>query len=342
MPLNTIGEVDVNQQIEPVRWGVLGVANIATTKVIPAMQASELSPVGAIASRSLERAERAAGELGINSAYGSYDELLADPAIEAVYIPLPNHLHLEWAQAAARAGKHVLCEKPLAMTSAEARAMVETCEEAGVLLMEAFMYRLHPLWLKAKELIDGGAIGELRSVQTAFSYFNDDPSNIRNIPEVGGGALYDIGCYAVNAARFLFGTEPMAVKGAILRDPDLGTDVVTSAVLDFGSGQSTFFCSTQMEPDQRVDIHGTNGRIVIEIPFNIPPDIPTRLLLVSGGDPPVSPDVEIHEVPPENPYASQADAFSTAIRTGSPAPVPSADGVANLEVMERIFADAAS
>jgi predicted dehydrogenase len=341
MPPNTIGEVDVVQRIEPVSWGVLSVANIAMTKVIPAMQASASSPVRAIASRSLDRAQRAAAELGIDSAYGSYEELLADPAIEAVYIPLPNHLHLEWAQAAARAGKHILCEKPLAMTSAEARAMVETSDQAGVLLMEAFMYRLHPLWLKAKELVDGGAIGELRSVQTAFSYFNDDPTNIRNIPEVGGGALYDIGCYAVNAARFLFGSEPTAVKGAILRDGDLGTDVVTSAVLDFGSGQSTFFCSTQMEPDQRVDIHGTKGRIVIEIPFNIPPDRTTRLLLVSGGDPPVSPAVEVHEVPPENPYASQADAFSAAIRTGTAAPIPPADGVANLEVMERIFADAA-
>lgn len=330
----------MEQRLEPVSWGVLSVANIAMTKVIPAMQASALSRVGAIASRSLERAERAATELGIDSAYGSYEELLADPGIEAVYIPLPNHLHLEWAQAAARAGKHVLCEKPLAMTSAEATAMVETCEQAGVLLMEAFMYRLHPLWLKAKELVEGGAIGELRSVQTAFSYFNDDPSNIRNIPEVGGGALYDIGCYAVNAARFLFGTEPTAVRGAILRDPDLGTDVVTSAVLDFGSGQSTFFCSTQMEPDQRVDIHGTTGRIVIEIPFNIPPTIPSQLLLIAGGDPPVSPDLEVHEIPPADPYTIQADAFSTAVREGGPAPLPANDAVANLEVMERIFSDA--
>ncbi|HEU4895879.1 MAG TPA: Gfo/Idh/MocA family oxidoreductase [Acidimicrobiia bacterium] len=226
------------------------------------------------------------------------------------------------------------------MTSAEARAMVETCDESGVLLMEAFMYRLHPLWTTAKKLIDSGAIGELRSVQTAFSYFNDDPGNIRNIPEVGGGALYDIGCYAVNAARLLFGSEPTGVKGAIRRDPDLGTDVVTSAVLEFEGGHSTFVCSTQMESDQRVVAHGTDGRIVIEIPFNIPPDIPTRLLLIAGGDPPVSPHVEVHEIPPADPYTIQADTFSRAVRLGEPSPVPGEDSVRNLEVMERIFADA--
>ena len=341
MPPDATGEVDVEQRIEPVSWGVLGVANIAVKKVIPAMQRSALSPVRAIASRAFDRAEQAAIELGIDYAYGSYEALLADPEVEAVYIPLPNHLHLEWANAAAAAGKHVLCEKPLAMTSAEARQMTDASTSAGVLLMEAFMYRLHPLWSKAKDLVDSGAIGDLRSVQVAFSYFNDDPGNIRNIPEVGGGALYDIGCYAVNAARFVFGSEPHGVKGFIRRDPDLGTDVVTSAILEFEDGQANFVCSTQMESDQRVDIYGTTGRIVVEIPFNIPPDLPSRLLLISGGDPPVSPGIEVHEVPPENPYAAQADAFSAAIRSGSPAPIPPADAVANLEVMERIFADAA-
>ncbi len=330
----------MEQEFEPVTWGVLGVANIATKKVIPAMQGSALSPVRAIASRTLGRAEHAAADLGIDKAHGSYEDLLADPEIEAVYIPLPNHLHLEWVKAAAEAGKHVLCEKPLTMTSAEAREMIGVCESSGVLRMEAFMSRLPPLWKKVKDLVDGGVIGDLRSVQVAFSYFNDDPENIRNIPEVGGGALYDIGCYAVNAARFVFGSEPRGVKGFVDRDPILGTDVVTSAILDFAGGQANFVCSTQMESDQRVDIHGTTGRIVVEIPFNIPPDLPSRLLLVTGGDPPVSPGIEVHEVPPENPYATQADAFSTAIRTGSPAPIPPFDAVANLEVMERIFADA--
>lgn len=326
--------------MEPVRWGVISTADIGLRKVIPAFGRSELSRVVGIASRSLQPAEEAAARLGIPKAYGSYPELLDDPEIEAVYIPLPNHLHPEWTRAAAEAGKHVLCEKPLAMTSVEAREMIDVCATNDVLLMEAFMYRLHPLWQKTKQLVDDGAIGDLRSVHTVFSYFNDDPANIRNIPEVGGGALYDIGCYAVNSARLLFGAEPKRVKGSVLRDERLGTDIVASAVLDFGHGHSTFVCSTQMESNQRVEIHGTTGRIVVEIPFNIPPDRPTRLQVVSGGEPPVAPEIETHEIPTADPYAVQADAFSRAIRTSTPVPVPAEDAVANLAVIERIFADA--
>ena len=325
---------------ESVGWGVISTAGIGVTKVIPAMKRSELSRVEAIASRSLESAQSAATDLGIPRAYGSYSELLDDPDIEAVYIPLPNHLHLEWAKAAAAAGKHVLCEKPLAMTSDEARQMVQACDEAGVLLMEAFMYRLHPMWVKTKELVDGGAIGEVRALQTVFSYFNDDPANIRNIPEVGGGALYDIGCYAINAARLVFGSEPTTVKGVVMRDQSLGTDVVTSALLDFGGRQASFVCSTQLETAQRVDILGTDGRLVIEIPFNIPPDLPTRILQIAGGEPPVSPEIAVHELPPVDPYAVQADVFSKSIRAGTTLPVPPTDAVANMEVIERIFADA--
>lgn len=330
----------MEDRIEPVSWGVLSTADIGLKKVIPAMQQSEATRVDAIASRSPDRARDAAAQLGIEKSYGSYEDLLADGAIEAVYIPLPNNLHMEWTIAAAQSGKHVLCEKPLAMTSDDARTMVDVCEKAGVLLMEAFMYRLHPMWVKAVELVRRGAIGEIRSVQTAFSYFNDDPTNIRNIPEVGGGALYDIGCYAVNAARLTFGSEPRDVKGSIRRDEKLGTDVVTSALLDFDTGHATFVCSTQMEPDQRVVIHGTGGRIVVEIPFNIPTDRPTRILVISGGDPPVAPGMEVHEIPTANAYTVQADVFSRAVRTGSPVPVLPEDAVANLQVIERIFADA--
>lgn len=330
----------MGESIEPVKWGVLSTADIGLRKVIPAMAGAEVSEVLAISSRSQETAAAAASDLGIPRAYGSYRELLEDPDVEAVYIPLPNNLHPDWTKAAAAAGKHVLCEKPLAMTSDEARDMIEACAQADVLLMEAFMYRLHPMWQKAKELVDSGAIGEVRSVQTAFSYFNDDPTNIRNIPEVGGGALYDIGCYAVNVARMIYGSEPTAVRGAVRRDPILGTDVVTSALLDFDGRHATFVCSTQMESDQRVDIHGTEGRLVVEIPFNIPPDHPTRILHVAGGDPPVAPAIEVHEIPTSNQYAIQADAFSTAIRSGTAVPVPPEDAVANLEVIERIFADA--
>lgn len=341
MPCPSNEGVVVAQSVEPVSWGMLSTANIGLTKVVPAMQSSELSRVVGIASRDLEKGQRAANDLGIEQAYGSYEDLLSDPEIEAVYIPLPNHMHLEWTAAAARSGKHVLCEKPIAMTSDDARRMVEVCEEENVLLMEAFMYRLHPMWQKVVALIDAGVIGELTAIQMVFSYFNDDPTNIRNIPEVGGGAVYDIGCYAVNTARMLFRSEPTEVKASIKRDVTLGTDVVTSAILDFDGRHASFVCSTQMEPDQRVVIYGTTGRIVVEIPFNIPPDRPTRVLEISGGEPPVDPGIAVHEIPEADPYAVQADAFSTAIRTGSPVPLPPEDAVANMEVIERIFADAA-
>ena len=326
----------------PVSWGILSTAHIGLEKVIPAMQASHSSRVDAIASRSPGTAAEAARALDIPKAYGSYEELLDDDDIEAVYIPLPNHLHAEWTLAAARAGKHILCEKPLAMTSADARSMIDACEEAGVKLMEAFMYRLHPLWKEVKGLVDRGAIGELSVVDTVFSYYNDDPANIRNIPEVGGGALYDIGCYAVNASRLLFGSEPNEVSASIRRDETMGVDVVTAAIMRFGAGTATFVCSTRMEPDQRVVVYGTEGRLVVEIPFNIPPDRPTRILEVKGGAPPVAPGIVVHEIPTTDPYTAQADAFATAIREDGPVPTPIWDAVANLEVIERIFAEAGS
>jgi len=325
----------VAEDIEKVSWGILSTADIGLTKVIPAMLRSELSKVDAIASRSSDRAAGAAARLGIPRSYGSYEELLADPDIEAVYVPLPNHMHAEWTIAAAEAGKHVLCEKPLAMSSEVAREMVEACGRFGVKLMEAFMYRLHPLWKTAFEMVGSGAIGELRSLQAVFSYFNDDPTNIRNIPSIGGGALYDIGCYPINAARLLFGSEPTDVKGSIRRDPGLGTDILTSAVLDFGGRHASFICSTQMEPDQRVDIYGTGGRLTLEIPFNIPPDVPARLFAHIAGSPP-----EVHEMPVADQYTIQADAFSRAIRENEQVPVAPTDAVANLEVIERIFDDA--
>ncbi len=328
------------EEISPVRWGVLGVAHIAMTKVIPAMQGSEMSVVHAIASRSSDRAARAAGELGIPKSHGSYEELLNDPEIEAVYIPLPNHLHMEWTMAAADAGKHVLCEKPMALTSADARRMVDHCSAAGVELMEAFMYRLHPLWVEVRRMVNDGLIGDVLAIQSFFSYHNVNPDDIRNIPEFGGGALYDIGCYPVNMARMLFASQPTGVQASIRRDPTFGTDVVTSAVLDFAGRHLTFTCSTQLEDDQRVSIVGTEGRLVVEIPFNIPPDLPGRILHVHGGDPPASPHVEVHEIDPADQYGVQADAFSAAIRQGTAVPIPPEDAVENLVVMEQIFAAA--
>jgi predicted dehydrogenase len=325
-----------------VRWGVLGCADIAVNKVIPAMKAAALCDVVAIASRSADRARATADELGIPTSHGGYQALLDDPEVEAVYIPLPNHLHAEWAVAAAGAGKHVLCEKPMAMTSVQAREMIEAADRAGVKLMEAFMYRLHPLWVEVRRLIDDGAIGELLAVQSFFSYHNDDLGDIRNQVQAGGGSLYDVGCYPVNVARMLFGSEPTDVMAAIRRDPESGTDVLTSVVLDFDGRHGTFTCSTRLEDDQRVHVQGTEGRLLVEIPYNIPNDRPTRVLAVAGGDPPVEPGVVVHQVPAADQYGVQADAFSLAIREDTSVPTPPEDAVANLEVIERIFADAAA
>ena len=299
-----------------------------------------MSLVEAIASRTQSKAAAAAEELGIPKAYGSYEALLADPTIEAVYIPLPNHLHLDWTLAAAAAGKHVLCEKPLALSSTDARRMIDASNQAGVILMEAFMYRLHPLWQEVRRLIGAGTIGELVAFQSFFSYRNLDPTDIRNQVTTGGGALLDIGCYPVNAARMLFGSEPGEVKALIRRHPDFGTDVITSALLDFGSRHATFTVSTMLEPHQRVDLVGSEGRLRIEIPFNIPPDRPNRIAIFAGGRPPVDPGVKVVEIPTSDQYGVQADAFAAAVRSGGPVPTDPIDAVRNLEVLERIVDDA--
>ena len=323
------------------RWGVLSTASIAVGKVIPGLRRAERAEVVAIGSRDAATAERRAAELGIPRAHGSYEAVLADDEVEAVYIPLPNHLHAEWTIASLRAGKHVLCEKPLAMTAADARRMAEAADSAGLVLMEAFMYRHHPSWLGARAHLRAGRIGELRAVQTWFSFYNDDPTNIRNIVETGGGALYDIGCYGVDLSRMLFEAEPARVLGSVVRDPVTGTDVVTAAILEFEAGLATFACSTRSEDDQRVDLYGTTGRISIEIPFNIPPDRPTRITITAGGDPPVAPASEVIEFPAADPYAAEADAFAAAVLDGAAHPLPPSGAVANLEVIERIFASAA-
>jgi len=323
--------------VHELRWGVLSTASIAREKVIPGIRGADRCTIVAIASRDLERAQVVAAEQGIPTAHGSYEALLADRTVDAVYIPLPNHLHAEWAIAAARAGKHVLCEKPLAMTSADAERMIEAASAAGVLLMEAFMYRLHPSWVAALRLVADGRIGRLTAVQSWFSYFNDDAGNIRNIREAGGGALFDIGCYNVNLSRLLFGTEPRRVESSIVRDPATGVDVLTSALLEFDGGVATFTCSTRAEDDQRVHIYGTDGRIEIDIPFNIPPDRPTRIRLSHGGEPPVSPATEVLTFEAADPYGVEAAAFAAAVLDGTPLPVPPSDAVANLRVIERIF-----
>ena len=323
--------------MDELRWGILSTANIATEKVIPGILKAARCRIAAVGSRDEERARAVAARYDIAHVHGSYEALLADPDVDAVYIPLPNHLHAEWTIAAARAGKHVLCEKPLAMTATDAQAMVEACEAEGVRLMEAFMYRHHPSWQAVKALVASGRIGRLTSVQSWFSYYNDDPSNIRNMREAGGGALFDIGCYSVNLSRFLFDGEPGRVEASITRDPATNVDVLTSALLEFGDGIATFTCSTRAEDDQRVHVYGTDGRISIGIPFNIPPDRPTEIYVTAGGDPPVAPATETIRFDTKDPYTAEAEAFAAAILDDLATPTPAQDAIANLRVIERIF-----
>jgi len=322
-----------------IRWGILSTANIGVKKVIPAMQRGQFSEVAAIASRDLARARHAATSLGIPAAYGSYQELLADPAIDAIYNPLPNQLHVPWTARAAEAGKHVLCEKPLAMNADEARTLLAVRDRTGVLIGEAFMIRTHPQWLRARRLIDQGRIGPLRAVMALFSYFNVDPANIRNQPQTGGGALYDIGCYCIQAARTGFAREPTRAVAHIDRDPRLGTDRLTSAILEFPQGHAVFTCSTQLVPYQRVQFLGTKGRIEIEIPFNAPPDRPTRLFLDDGRDI-FGAGIATETFPIVDQYTLQGDAFSRAILDGTPVPVSLEDGIANMSVIDAVFRSA--
>lgn len=319
------------------RWGILSTAKIGRTKVIPGIQSAPRCEVVGIASRDAELAKRVAADLSIQRAFGSYEDLLAADDIDAVYIPLPNHMHAEWTIAAARAGKHVLCEKPLAMNASEAQEMADVCSGEGVKLMEAFMYRLHPSWVAVRELVASRRIGQLCAVQSWFSYFNDDPTNIRNIAESGGGALYDIGCYNVNASRMIFGSEPVRVQASVDRDPVMGVDVMTSAILEFDEGVATFTCSTRAEPDQRVHVYGTEGRISVGIPFNIPPELPTEVFVTAGGMPPVSPNTEVLTFDPADQYALQAERFARAVLDDETVPIAPEESVANMRVIDRIF-----
>ena len=327
-----IGSMLVNK----LRWGVLGTANIAVSKVVPAMQRGNWCEVVAIASRDRDRAKQAAQSLGIPKAYGSYKELLEDDTIDVVYNPLPNHLHVRWSIAAAEAGKHVLCEKPIALNVEEALQLLEVRDRTGVKIQEAFMVRTHPQWLGTRELIRAGRIGQLRSISGFFSYFNPDPRNIRNQPELGGGALMDIGCYPVSMSRFLFEQEPDRVMGVIERDPEMGVDRLTSVILDFSHGQSVFTCSTQLAPYQRMQICGTRGRIEVEIPFNAPADRPTRVFIDDGSDL-FGSAIETREFQTCNQYTIQADLFSQAILQNVEQPIPLEDAVRNMAAIDAIF-----
>jgi predicted dehydrogenase len=322
--------------MDPVRFGVISTAKIGIEKVIPAMQRSKRCRIVAIASRDLTRARAAAEAFGIPQAYGSYAEVIQDPEVEAVYNPLPNHLHVPISIEAAAAGKHVLCEKPVALSAEEAGKLIAARDRAGVLVQEAFMVRCHPQWLRARELVRAGEIGELRVVQGSFGYMNVDPANVRNQAGIGGGGLYDIGCYPIVTARFLFEAEPVRVASQIDYDPDFQTDRLATVLLQFPSGQALFYCSTQLVPYQRMQILGTKGRIEIEIPFNAPPDRPCRLFVDDGsklGD--ASARLETFEVVDQ--YTLQGDRFAQAIREGTTLAFPLEDAVANMRVIDAAF-----
>jgi predicted dehydrogenase len=323
------------------RWGVIGVAKIATDKVIPAMQGGELTEVTAIASRDPGKAEAAAAKLGIGKAYGSYEELLDDADVDVVYNPLPNHLHKEWTIAAAERGKHVLCEKPIGMSAIEAEELIAVRDATGVKIQEAFMVWTHPQWRTAVELCRSGRLGKVGSYSGYFSYFNDDPGNIRNVAEMGGGALMDIGCYLLTTSRMIFGEEPRRVLGLIERDPRFDVDVLTSMVLDYPSGQAIGTCSTQMVAYQRVQVFGTEGRLEIEVPFNAPNDRPCRLWIDREGDL-FGSGIETIELATCDQYRIQGDEFSRAVIENTRVPYPLEMSLQNMKLIDALFRSAES
>jgi predicted dehydrogenase len=318
--------------MKPVKWGIISTANIGMEKVIPGMMKSGDIEIVAMSSRNLKSAKAAAAKLGIPKAYGSYEEMLADPEIEAVYNPLPNHLHVPLTLAAAKAGKHVLCEKPIAITAREAISLRKIPK--GIYVAEAFMVRHSSQWMAAKALAKKGKIGELRAMQVFFTYFNRDPKNVRNIADIGGGGLYDIGCYPITVSRFMFGCEPLRVIATFDRDPTFKTDRTASGIADFGDGrQLSFAISTQMAPYQRVHIGGTKGRIEIEIPFNAPPDKPNRYF-VQGME---MNEGEWFDLPVTDQYQLQAEAFGRVIRKKEKPAWGVEDAIQNMKIIDAFF-----
>ena len=322
-----------------IKWGILSTAEIGVSKVIPAMQKGAFSEVVAIASRDQSAAQKSAQELGIPKAYDSYDALLKDKEIDAIYNPLPNHLHVSWSIKAAYEGKHVLCEKPIGVTVKEAQQLIQVRDETGVRIQEAFMVRAHPQWLRARDLIRDGAIGDLVAIQYVFSYCNLDPNNIRNRSDLAGsGVTMDIGCYPITTSRFLFGEEPLRVMGLIDWDPQMDIDRLASCILDFPSGQESFLCCTQMVPYQRVQVFGTKARLEIEIPFNAPNDRSCRIFLDKGDI--LGTKIMAEQFEPCDQYTIQGDLFSRAILDGAATLIPLEDSLANMQVIEAVFRSA--
>ena len=321
--------------MKKIKWGVLSTANIGVTKVIPAMQLGNYSEIYAISSRDIEKAKSVAQKLNINKIYGSYEEMLSDSDIEAVYNPLPNHMHVDWTIKALEAGKHVLCEKPIGLNYKDALRLEKATKDfPNLKVMEAFMYRFHPQMDKVKKLIRTGKIGKLKNVHTMFTYFNDNPGNIRNMADIGGGGLLDIGCYCISVSRYLFGKEPIRVSATIEYDPEMKIDRLVTALLEFDEGTSMFTCSTQMTNFQYAEAFGTLGRIRLEKPFNPLFDRNAEILLQQ--------DEDINIIPVEkcNHYTEQGDQFSLAILNNTDVPTPLSDALANMKVIDKIFESA--
>jgi predicted dehydrogenase len=322
--------------MKKVSWGVLSTAKIGLERVIAPMQKAANLSIDAIASRDHAKAKAAAKQFGIARSYGSYEELLADPALEAIYIPLPNNLHVEWAERVASAGKHVLVEKPLAMSAEEAKRLIAARERTGKLIIEGFMVRYAAPWIETLKLIASGRIGAVSGVQAHATYANLDPNNIRNLADMGGGGLMDVGCYVILFSRMIFGTEPRRVVSLIDRDPKMKTDRRSSIILDFPNGQATLFVSTQLARAQRVRIFGDKGSIEIGIPINIPDDRPGRIAVDDGRDS-VGTGAETLDFPAANFFTLQGEAVSRMIRGETPAGMTLEDSIANMRVIDAVL-----
>ena len=324
------------------KWGILSTANIGVKRIIPAIIAGQNGVVAAIASRDRDRATAIAATFGIPRSYGDYQALLDDADIEAVYNPLPNHLHVEWTVKALDAGKHVLCEKPIALNAAEAQAIVAARDRSGRRVIEAFMLRFHPQWQRVRALVHSGRIGSVRAMQSAFLFTVLDPNNVRNRPELGGGALYDVGCYPIVTARYVFGCEPSRAIALVERDPALGVDRVTSGLLDFpGGGQLSFSSALQLAAYQRVVILGSQGRIEVPLPFTPPKEHACRILVDSGKSLDGSSAV-IEEFAPTDQYALQCDAAAAVFRHEAEQEFPIEDAIANMRVIDALYRSGAS
>lgn len=323
-------------QVSTLSWGILSTAKIGINRVIPAIRNSEFGQVSAIASRDLARAREVAGDFGIPTAYGSYEELLQDEAIDAIYVPLPNNMHLEWSAKAAEAGKHVLCEKPLGLTAAEAERLIEVRDRTGVVIQEAFMVRNHPQWLRVRDILRDGGIGDLRAIQAAFCSYRVEPDDVRNKPEMGGGSVYDIGSYPIALSRMLYETEPVRVAAALDRDPAFKIDRLASAILEFPTGLASFTVSMQVCWTQRFCIIGSKARIELETPYITSFDRPCRLLVDDGSHWPRA-EFEVETFDIVDQYALQADSFAAAVESGLPLEFPLEDSLKNMRVIDAVY-----